>query len=258
MHTVGARAEWILTSLLTSMETQQHYWAATDFCIEHLIRMAKKSPECYSYLQGLGSKMDWVLTWLLMHQRPSNGNGMSYYKPSRVVNEWQGNGGYPSHTGLAIPLKKEFLDAVKEQKECELLGFDDAEDSDMELDDRVFEKGQLVDVLYHRMWKKGRVVEVNGEKVCVATDGWTEEWNEWFPMKSTMVMPRGMYTDKPLTPVGGGLGGIKRSSSDTSMDISGAAVGPLDLGSLVLSDDDDMPTPGAIGQDALESFNYTI
>lgn len=41
------RVEWILESLLSVMKGQARFWKITDFCIEHLIRMAKKSEECY-------------------------------------------------------------------------------------------------------------------------------------------------------------------------------------------------------------------
>lgn len=62
------------------------YWKITDFCIEHLIRLAKRSGLCYNWLQANCEKLNWVLSWLLMFSSPYS-QGVDLYKPNRESNQ---------------------------------------------------------------------------------------------------------------------------------------------------------------------------
>jgi hypothetical protein len=193
------RIDWILSSLLTSMEGQSMYWRATDFCVEHLIRLAKKQAKCYTWLHDHPTRFEWMLTWLYMHQKPvyHNASGMRLHKPNREVNQWGGNNSYlVSHEGLTPLAKKEFLDACKEGKEAILQGENDGDDSDLDLPDRVLSLNERVDVQDGSFWRIGEIIAVKGERVHVHMEGFGPEYNEWMDMSSPRIMPLGFHTDR--------------------------------------------------------------
>jgi hypothetical protein len=61
------RLEWLLSSLLAVMAQQQRYWKITDYCIEHLIRLARRHAPVYRWLFQHGSKLDFILNWLFLY-----------------------------------------------------------------------------------------------------------------------------------------------------------------------------------------------
>jgi len=46
------------------------FWKITDFCIEHLIRMAKKSDDCYKWLAAHPNSFEWINNWIKTNPRP--------------------------------------------------------------------------------------------------------------------------------------------------------------------------------------------
>jgi hypothetical protein len=81
-----------------------------------------------------------------------------------------------SHTGSAPARKKAILDDIKEGKMIEAA----ESDSDHDLADRVFERGQQVDCKDTvQKWCTARVVNVNNidQRVEIQYDGWGPRWN---------------------------------------------------------------------------------
>jgi hypothetical protein len=83
------RIELVLSSVLGLMEVQQGFWKVTQFSIEHLLRFARKSEDVYAWLNRNGTKLDWILTFLTVHEGPPQGmmsnnqNQIQMYKPCK-------------------------------------------------------------------------------------------------------------------------------------------------------------------------------
>jgi ubiquitin C-terminal hydrolase len=195
------RIEWILSSLIDSMEEQQTYWKATDFCIDHLIRMAKKSPGCYAWLQANSAKFDWMLNWLFMYKVPTFHAGMKTYKENRTTNHYGGNYVALAPSGIPCLQKKDFLDACKEQKEPLMLTENDGDDSDFDLQDRILTVNQRVDVQEGLQWRLGTVIGINNDRVHINVDGYGPESNQWMDMSSPRLMEEGYHTNRPPPPL---------------------------------------------------------
>jgi hypothetical protein len=115
---VGRRLAVTLSSLLNVMESQQQYWKITDFCLEHLIRLAKRFDSVVGWLHANGQKLSWMLDWLVLHPNPPRaGEGMQMHKPNR--HESLGSSYGP--TGLSTIKKKQALDAIKDGQPLEQL-----------------------------------------------------------------------------------------------------------------------------------------
>jgi hypothetical protein len=202
------RTEWVLNSLLSVMANQQKYWKITDFCIEHLIRMAKKSENCYNWLRDHPTTYEWIFTWLKNNPRPPRGFDQNeqtvLHKPGRgapdptimQASQWnvQGHLAYPTHVGLSPRKKHQSLQLIKDGTP---LDKDECTDSDIDLNDREFEVGQWVDALdTANKWLCAQVVAVTQSKLRVHFDGWSEKWNTWFDKASIKVQPFGRNTTK--------------------------------------------------------------
>eukprot|EP00456_Euglypha_rotunda_P043455 TRINITY_DN3403_c0_g1_i12.p1 TRINITY_DN3403_c0_g1~~TRINITY_DN3403_c0_g1_i12.p1 ORF type:complete len:326 (-),score=62.87 TRINITY_DN3403_c0_g1_i12:23-1000(-) len=138
------RIDQILSGILTVMEQNNKYWKETDFCIEHLIRFAKLNDKVKVWLVAHADKLEWVPKWLEEHSTHPTGmdEHMELHKPSRIVTTYAQRAEALQHTGLA-PLKKRIL--INLLRENKLADKDDAEDSDQDLENRVFKVGDQVD-----------------------------------------------------------------------------------------------------------------
>jgi len=189
------RVAWLMSSMLTVMEHQQVYWKITDLCIEHLIRIAKKCPEVYQWLRTNWSKVNWLLDWLTLYPQAPRVNQpqIMLHKPGQAG--WrQGDEGYLLPTGLTPQRKKQCLEVLKEGK---ALDQDDCEDSDEDLNDRVLQLGEWIDVRDTvNKWCCGNIVEVKDKKVYIHYNGWSEKWNEWMDMSSPRIAKFGRFSPR--------------------------------------------------------------
>jgi len=188
------RVEWVLSGLLTTMEAQSKYWKCTDLCIEHLIRFAKLSEKCRAWLVTNSSRLDWVARWLEDHPLPPvMDEHMELHKPNRVVNNWSSARSEAwQAAGLPIARKKIAINLLKEGK---VLEKDDCEDSDQDLESRIFKVGDWVDARDRTEdWLPAQVKEVAGSRVLVAYDGWGPDWDEWLDKADARLQKLGAFT----------------------------------------------------------------
>jgi len=192
------RTDWILTSLLNVMKVQAKFWKITDFCIEHLIRMAKRTPEVQAWLQARAAQFEWVLTWLTANPRPPRGYDPAettiLHKPGKGPAEtgYASAAAFATHVGLSPRKKHAALDLIRQSQPIDK---DDCTDSDIDLQDRTFEIGQWVDCLDQgNKWLCAQVVVFSHGKIQIKYDGWSDRWNAWYDRASPRIQPFGKYT----------------------------------------------------------------
>jgi len=180
-----------LSSLMNVMESQQQFWKITDFCIEHLIRLAKKFDPAYLWLHNNGNKLSWMLDWLLLHPNPPRtGEGMQMHKPNR--HESLGSSYGP--TGISTIKKKAALDAIKDGMQLEKLL---EPETDADLGDRTFTRLEWVDIRDTvNKWCLGQIVDLAEGRVLVHYDGWPSKWDEWLDVGSQRLAAAGKHTTK--------------------------------------------------------------
>src|SRR6185312_1051869 len=64
------RANALADQLVTLVHHQSRFWKFTDFCLEHLIRMARKSPTVSAWLVAHQQYCDNMIGWLQHYQEP--------------------------------------------------------------------------------------------------------------------------------------------------------------------------------------------
>jgi len=197
------RIDWIMTSLLNVMKVQQKFWKITDFCIEHLIRIAKRQPDVLTWLNARAASWEWIITWLNTNPRPPRGYGDGteqtiLHKPGKgpaEVSSYQQHmsaQSFPTHTGLAPQAKVTALELIKNGQP---LDSDDCTDSDVDLQDREFEVGQWVDCMdTAQKWLCAQVVQIAQHKILIHYDGWSDKWNAWHEKSSPRIQSFGRYT----------------------------------------------------------------
>ena len=196
-----------LSSLLNAMESQQQYWKMTDFCIEHLIRLAKRYESVYVWLNANGQKLSWMLDWLFMHANPPRqadlvlagggvapvgaaGTGIQMHKPHRHEKL------APSYgpTGISTVRKKAALDAIKDGLALEKLLEPETE---ADAGDRTWTRLEWVDIRDTvSKWCLGQIVDVAEGRVLAHYDGWPSKWDEWLDVGSPRLAPAGKNTTK--------------------------------------------------------------
>lgn len=194
------RVDWILVSLLTVMELQQRYWKITDFCIEHLVRIAKGSRVCADWIRRNARKVDWILNWIaIFHQPPHRDTEQSTrFKPRRQqqlqVSPWVLP---PGSAGMRGEVKLRTLKALQQNQE---VLDDDVSDSDDDLDSRSFLLGQWVDAQNPRsrrnLWQRAEVVGIRSNQVKLRFWSRAPASVAWFSMGSSKIAPLGQHTKK--------------------------------------------------------------
>jgi len=220
------RVDWVVSSLLSSMQVLQRYWKITDLCIEHLIRMAKQCPLACAWLQTNTSRYAWVIDWLTENENPPvhHHHTMSVVKPGRTFStpQWPAQGAsYPTHTGLHPKQKKRALEKIKAKA---ALGTDNASDSDEDLEEREFEVGDRVDCLNSTnppRWVVAEVVQVCGRRATIRFDGWNTS-EEWVDMADPRIARLGRHTTETqqLESMGGGdqeMRGVERTENRSGL-----------------------------------------
>jgi len=193
------RVDWISQSFLQTIQQQSQFWKITDFCIEHLIRMIKKNPLVLQWAQKHPNHLDTLLTWIANHAEPpapyrhDNRSDIQLTKPQQQ-HGYQQQASYNTHYGAHPRQKYQFLEAVKNGKELEAEG---GSDSDVDFSDRELKMGQWVDCFdTSSNWLCASIVRVDGIKVEVHFDGWSDKWNEVLEMSNNRIRNLGTYTTK--------------------------------------------------------------
>jgi len=120
---------------------------------------------------------------------------MELHKPNRVVSSWAARSEMWAHTGMNIQRKKIAISLLREGK---VLEKEDCEDSDQDLENRVFKKDEWVDCRDTTDdWLCAQVVEVAGSRILINYDGWGPEWNEWIDKADSRIQKLGTYTTEP-------------------------------------------------------------
>jgi hypothetical protein len=193
------RLESFMTSFINTINSQFRYWKITDFCLEHLIRMVKKSPDVHKWMVEHASLIDPLSQWLTqhieppMHSRDRGNNDVVLLKPAQQMYYQQGHQGNSAY-GYPTRKKFEFLEALKSGKELEAEG---ASDSDVDFSDRVLKEGDWVDCLdTSHNYLCSRIVRVEGTKVQIHYDSWSDKWDEWLEMSHPRIRTLGTMTSK--------------------------------------------------------------
>jgi hypothetical protein len=185
------RIEWVLSSVLSTMEMQQRFWKMTDMCIEHLIRTAKNNQKCLKYLSKQGKRLDWILTWLTQHPTPDR--DCPLYKPNRPQ-FWEIKN-YP--TGLSVARKRQAVEQIKDGKELDNEGASDSDEDPADFPERVFTVGDWVDCAdRHQRWHCAQVVRVENNKVLLQYDSLPAEFNEELAVGDPRIRKSGKQTTR--------------------------------------------------------------
>jgi len=181
------RVDLVLASYLGVMAVQQKYWKMTMTCAEHLIRMAKKVPQVYAWMNANFNKWEWVMGYISTYPKPPGvDSNIRFLKESRHgVQGYQQERGYQMYPGIPPRDKLAALEAIRDGAQ---LDTNNATDSDEDLNDRVFVLGQWVDCKDSvQKWIWAQVVGVHEDKVCIHFDGWSSKWDEWLLRGSSRI-----------------------------------------------------------------------
>lgn len=185
------RIEWVLSSVLSTMEMQQRFWKMTDMCIEHLIRTAKNNPKCLKYLSKQGKRLDWIITWLGQHPAPDR--ECVLYKPNRPQ-FWEVKN-YP--TGLSITRKRQTLEQIKDGKDLDNEGASDSDEDPADFPERVFAVGDWVDLAdRNQRWHCAQVTRAENGRVWLQCDGSGPESIEELGVGDLRIRKSGKQTTK--------------------------------------------------------------
>jgi len=193
------RIDSLMNSFLATIQSQTKYWKITDFCIEHLIRMVKKSPDVSKWMVDHNSLIEPLTQWLQQHSEPPYSRGernsdIMLHKPVQQQYYQQHGSNFNTVYGLSTRRKFDFLEALKQGKELEQEG---ATDSDVDFSDRILKEGEWVDCLdTSHKWLCGKVVRVEGSKAQIHYDGWADRWDEWLEMSHPRIRSLGTQTTK--------------------------------------------------------------
>jgi hypothetical protein len=221
-----SRIDSVLSSLLTTMDEQKDFWKATDYCIDHLIRIAKSSDQAFTWLGENASSVEWILVWLQENSEPPSSYGnrsrVKLTKPSKSRQGGYGYGGYNrsnyggynrvgagynaggynrnsqknSHYGITNYEKQQAIQAILNQ-DVEALKAIEMEDSEMDLSLRVFEVEQKWDCQdKFGKWCQIEITELSKHQVKVHYVGWSSKWDEWVVRGSPRIQKLGKMTNR--------------------------------------------------------------
>ena len=177
----AVRVAAIIAMLLDLIRAQLRYWKISDFCIDHLIRIAKLSPLALQYIHSHTSDLEPLLNFLSSYPDPPTPNhryqmqssaaGVQLFKPREHYNVSRPQSAFEAY-GLPTRTKLAVLESLMRGGEV-----DDAagtgSDSDQDFSERVLEEGQWVDACdTASKWLCAQVVSVAGTKVLLRYSGW--------------------------------------------------------------------------------------
>jgi len=202
------RRDQLLGEFTRVIGSQSKFWKITDMCIDHLIRQAKRVPEVYTWLHAHGSVLDVLISWLQTYPEPPSPFtshrlnsadprqlDIQLLKPGQSAYSYgQTPANYNTYYGKAPREKQAVLESIKAGKP---LDADPVSDSDVDFSDRVLPFGQWIDCIdTSNNWLCAQVVRVEGPKVEIHFDGWSDRWNETLDMSNPRIRPLGTFTSK--------------------------------------------------------------
>jgi len=195
------RVGFVLDAILKSLQTNSRYWKITDYTLEHLIRMAKKSMAFYAALQANQPALDSILGWLTTYRDAPASYSREPQQVQLLKPTQNTSWAYQAHNNPAFSLpfgqttvnKFALLTLVKEGKP---LDNDQQTDSDIDFSDRTFKLHEWVDGQdTSNNWYPSQIIDVDstGTRVRIHFDGWTSKWDEDFHSADTRLRPLGSY-----------------------------------------------------------------
>ena len=193
--------------LLEVIARQAKFWKITDLSIDHLIRIARRSPLALQYLHQHTAEVEPLLSFLTTYPEPPVPRSFTHHlpSPSSSIQLWK-----PAHEhftqqrspsafevyGLSNRAKSAAIDAIMRGQELSDEG-GGASDSDTDFSDRVLHVGEWIDTLdTANKWLCAQVLQVEGSRVLVRYSGWSDKWNEWHDMSSTKILKLGTRTTR--------------------------------------------------------------
>lgn len=197
-----ARVNKFMTMLVEVLQERTKYWKVFDFCVDHIIRMAKKNPLVKAWLAARGELLDSIIQWFTNYPAPPNRNNPDphmeldwvtnrYRQPQMAFTQSSKNQPYN------LPVRDK-IDALTKIKNNQELDMENADDSDKALADRKFVKNQLLDVLDEQNhWLVCRVLDtrpgyVTLQYVKYPSAQYTHEREVW----NRGIAPHGMFTQR--------------------------------------------------------------
>jgi len=196
-----ARVTMVMTSLVQSVRDNSRYWKITDYTLEHIIRMAKKSPEVYTWLNTNQPVLDGILGWVKLNTQPPplysrEQQSLQLLKPTQNpswVHQAHHNAAMSQPYGQLPAVKFQLLQLIKEGKSLDV---DIASDSDMDFSDRTFKLHEWVDGQdTSNNWYPSQIIDVDstGTRVRIHFDGWTSKWDEDMYSHDPRLRPLGTF-----------------------------------------------------------------
>ena len=178
----AVRVAAIVGMLLEVIRLQLRYWKTSQYCIDHLIRIAKLSPLALQYLHSHTSDLEPLLNFLSSYPDPPTPStryqlqsptttAVQLFKPREHYNIQRPQSAYEAY-GLPTRVQLAVLESVMRGGEVdEAAGT--GSDSDQDYSERVLEEGQWIDALdTASKWLCAQVVQVAGSRVHVRYSGW--------------------------------------------------------------------------------------
>lgn len=195
------RVDWIMKMLLRVMEEHKMFWRYTDFCMDHLIRLAKKSALVFAWMHEHHQIWEWMVKWLQDYPSRRDAGDLRVDKDRggkerlRYHQEFQTytQSSQYTHYGLSSKAKKITLAVIKEGQN---IGSNNCDDSDIELHDRSFSVGDVLDVLDTDLkWLLAEVTVVMKHRVRVHYIDYSDRWDEWVEITSPRLAPKNKFSD---------------------------------------------------------------
>jgi len=198
------RVDVFMRMLVAVLNAQSGYWKVVDFCVDHIIRLAKKNVVARQWLADNSEHVDFMINWFRSYPTPPTGiisieggemvldrmrlqpgtATLLYHQHDFMYT--QSSQKHPYH--LPVVDKVNALNAIKGQGELDM---NNAADSDQELQDRKLEVKDFIDVLDEQNnWLKAQVVAVRpGGVVRITYCGFKDTYDCNIDMASTRIAP---------------------------------------------------------------------
>ena len=197
------RVDWLLSSLLQAIQTQGKYWKLMDWCIEHIIRLAKLNQLVYQWLTQHTPYVRSLLMYLEAHPNcplartkyasmsiTGNKDDIVALKPTNNNSSLLYNAHSFTNYGLITQQKIDTLQLIIDNQSIDT---DNTTDSEIDLYDRTFKVGDLVDVQDQNKWLCAKVVAVEPHRVQVKYQSYVNSY-DWLAIDSSRILPLGTHT----------------------------------------------------------------
>jgi hypothetical protein len=179
------RSSNLLKRLIGVMDFQKKYWKFMDYCIEHLIRLAKFNDICMNWMRENIASISWISEWISANINPPRPKADDAVVLLKTKNP---NGPPLSHYGLSPKEKIAFFEKLKDvAPSFENLSFQD-EDSDSEFTELKYQVGQLVDCMdKFKNWYVAKIQKIERGTLHVHFIGYDHKWDEYIEMDSNRI-----------------------------------------------------------------------